>query len=145
MKYWINVVSQDHVNDGFKGSFMQACHGKSSPLKRMKAGDYVIFYSPKKEFSGNEKCQSFTAIGKVKDDEIYQVEMREDFVPYRRNISFFDCRQVPVNSLIDELNFIKNKKNWGFVFRFGFFEIIEQDFKLISEKMLENSEILLAK
>jgi hypothetical protein len=33
------------------------------------------------------------------------------------------------------LTFIHNKKVWGFVFRFGFFEISEEDFGTISKAM----------
>jgi len=38
--------------------------------------------------------------------------------------------------LIDSLGFIKNKKSWGYAFRFGFFEISERYFDLISATML---------
>ncbi|RZK52785.1 MAG: EVE domain-containing protein, partial [Pedobacter sp.] len=38
--------------------------------------------------------------------------------------------------LIDDLNFIQNKKSWGYPFRFGFFEINQHDFDLISTQML---------
>lgn len=139
MKYWITVASKDHIDNGIKGGFMQACHGKVNPLKKMSVGDYVIFYSPKTEFDGNEKCQSFTAIGKVKDEQIYQYQMSENFIPFRRNIDFIESDSLPIQPLINDLEFIKNKKSWGFVFRFGFFEINEHDFKLISEKMLNHA------
>jgi hypothetical protein len=36
------------------------------------------------------------------------------------------------------LDFIKNKKAWGYPFRFGFFEISENDFNRITEKMLQH-------
>ena len=46
-KYWIIVASKDHVKNGISAGIAQACHGKSSPLKRMKKGDYLIYYSGK--------------------------------------------------------------------------------------------------
>ncbi|MDB5152172.1 MAG: hypothetical protein JWR54_923, partial [Mucilaginibacter sp.] len=38
--------------------------------------------------------------------------------------------------LIPQMEFIQNKKAWGYHFRFGFFEIGEHDFKLLKEKLL---------
>jgi hypothetical protein len=35
MKYWINTVSKDHVMVGKKGGFVQAGHGKKTPLKKL--------------------------------------------------------------------------------------------------------------
>ena len=31
MKYWINVISKDHVLAGMEGGFTQATHGKVDP------------------------------------------------------------------------------------------------------------------
>lgn len=43
-KYWIIVVSKDHVIMGVQGNYAQACRGKSSPLKRMGVGDWILHY-----------------------------------------------------------------------------------------------------
>jgi predicted RNA-binding protein len=137
MKYWIVVVSKDHIARGVEGGFMQANHGKEAPLKRMDIGDGVIFYSPKKTYGGNEVLQAFTAIGEVADDKIYQHKMADDFIPYRRNINYFKCQETPIAPLINELDFIENKTSWGYKFRFGFFEIPERDYKLIRSAMIE--------
>ena len=133
---WIIVASKDHVRTGEAAGFAQACHGKAAPLKRMKEGDSVIFYSSKESFGKPDKCQEFTAIGRVTGDEVYQVQMSADFCPSRRNIDFWDCQPVSILPLIGRLNFIQNKQHWGYPFRFGFFEIDEQDFALISSHML---------
>ncbi|MEO6849443.1 MAG: EVE domain-containing protein [Mucilaginibacter sp.] len=135
-RYWITVVSKDRLQRGIAGSFMQANHGKSGPLKKMSQGDWVIFYSPKMTMNGDEKLQAFTAIGQVIDDKIYQHQMSADFIPFRRNIKFYDCIETPVISLVDDLDFIKNKSSWGYPFRFGFFGIEEHDFMLLKEKLL---------
>ncbi|MBE9464274.1 EVE domain-containing protein [Dyadobacter subterraneus] len=136
-RYWITVASRDHILRGVKGGFMQAGHGKLAPLKRIKPDDWVIFYSPKETMDGDQKCQSFTAIGQALDEEIYQFKMSEDFAPYRRNVNFLKSHQVSILPLIESLDFIKNKKSWGFPFRTGFFEIEEDDFKKISKEMLK--------
>ena len=136
IKYWIIVASKDHVKTGIEEGIAQACHGKVSPLKRMRKGDFVIYYSGKKSFGKPEKCQEFTAIGTVKDEEVYPFQMTADFCAFRRNITFYESKDISIISLIDDLDFIHNKKSWGYPFRFGFFEINEHDFKLISSKML---------
>lgn len=135
-KYWIVVASKNHISRGIEGGFIQAGHGKLAPLKRMKINDWVVCYSPKQTLEGDEKCQAFTAIGRLCDEEIYQVKMSDDFIPYRRNIKFSDCREVPILQLIPGLEFIVNKKSWGYPFRIGFFEIQQPDFNLISKAML---------
>ena len=80
--------------------------------------------------------QKFTAVAKVIDDEIYQVEMFSGFEPFRRKVEFFDCKETEIRPLIDDLEFIQNKKRWGFPFRYGLLQISERDFNLISSKML---------
>ena len=136
MRYWIVVVSKDHIARGVSGGFIQANHGKLGPLKRMAVGDWVICYSPKKNYTGNEPLQAFTAIGQVAGEEVYQHKMSDDFIPYRRNIKYLDCKETPIAPLIEYLDFIKNKSAWGYQFRFGFFDIPEGDFNLIKRELI---------
>ena len=136
-KYWIIVASKDHVKTGIAEGIAQACHGKSSPLRRLKKGDFVVYYSGKQALDKPDKCQEFTAFGKVADEDIYHFQVSEDFCPSRRNIEFVQCTDTSILPLIDDLDFIKNKKSWGYPFRFGFFEINQHDFDLISSQMLQ--------
>jgi hypothetical protein len=136
-KYWIIVASKDHVKTGIAEGIAQTCHGKASPLKRMRKDDFIIYYSGKQTLGRPEMCQEFTAIGRVMDDEIYQFQVSEDFCPSRRNIEFLPSGDVSILPLIPGLNFIHNKKSWGYPFRFGFFEINRHDFELISSQMLQ--------
>lgn len=135
-KYWVIVASKDHVRQGMAEGIAQACHGKSSPLRRMRKDDAVIYYSGRQTLGKPGKCQEFTAIGKVTDDEVYEVRVSKDFCPSRRRIEFMPCTDVSILPLIDDLDFIKDKKSWGYPFRFGFFEISQNDFNLIASKML---------
>lgn len=141
MKYWVAAISKEHIQRGINGGFIQVCHGKQAPLKRMKKGDGVLVYSSKITMEGNEKCQAFTALGTVADEEVYQFQMSESFIPFRRNIDFVACEDVSILPLIENLEFIANKKAWGYPFRFGFFEINETDFNFIASKMLKNEII----
>ncbi len=135
MKYWINTISRDHVLRGVEGGFTQANHGKPHMLKRLTAGDWIVFYSPKTNYQDGEPLQAFTAIGRVVDEELYQVEMSPGFVPWRRNVDFQPCTETHIKPMIEELSFIKNKIRWGYMFRFGMFEIPETDFKQIQGAM----------
>ena len=136
IKYWIIVASKDHVESGVAQGIAQACHGKSSPLKRIRKNDFILYYSGKQTMGKPDKCQEFTAIGKVVAEDVYEVQISENFCPSRRPIELFDCKNVSILPLINDLSFIVNKSRWGYPFRFGFFEINAQDFKLISSKML---------
>ena len=136
VKYWMNVASNDHVQVGTKIGITQSCHGKAAPLKRMHKGDWLIHYSPKEHFQGNESCKKFTSLGQVSDNKIYQFDMGNDFIPWRRNINYLDIRPVSILNLLETLSFTKGKgKHWGMVFRFGFFEIPESDFKFLYKEM----------
>lgn len=135
-KYWITVVSKNHAMGAVAGGFVQINHGKEAPLKKMSPGDWLIIYSSKQTVDGDAKLQAFTAIGQVADEEIYQHKMSETFIPFRRNINFYDCEETPIAPLIPALDFIKNKQSWGYPFRFGFFEIDKADFELIRKQML---------
>jgi hypothetical protein len=143
MNHWINTISRDHVRRGVQGGFTQAGHGKPAGLKRLKAGDWIVFYSPKTSYQDGEPLQAFTAIGQVKDEELYQVEMAPGFVPWRRNVEFYDCRETPIKPLIGDLGFIKDKTRWGYMFRFGLFKIPEADFEVIKSTMLSDSPVKL--
>jgi hypothetical protein len=123
MRYWINTVSRDHVQTGVEGGFTQADHGKQSRLKRLGKGDRIAFYSPRTD-------QKFTAIGEVIDEVPYEAE-----TGWRRSMRFFSAEDAPIQPLIEQLEFITNKKSWGFPFRRGLFEIGESDFTAIARAM----------
>ena len=142
MHTWIIVASKDHLQRGIQGGFIQANHGKAAPLKRMHAGDWVIFYSPKLEFDKPQKLQCFTAICKIVDENIYQHDMGEGFVPFRRNVMFVPSQDVSIRPLIDDLSFIRDKTHWGAAFRFGVLQIPESDFRWIAEKMVGDPQLL---
>ena len=108
----------------------------------MQAGDWAIFYSPKLEYDKPEKCQCFTAIVRVVEDDVYQQDMGGGFVPFRRKVQFLPSNDVSILSLINDLTFIKDKTHWGAPFRFGTLQIPEEDFQLIAEKMVEDQSLL---
>ena len=113
MSNWIAVASAEHVQKGRLSGFMQVCHGKGAPLRRMKPNDWVVYYSPTVTFGGGDKLQSFTAIGQVKEREPYQVDMGNGFCPFRRDVLWLDAQEALITPLLDQLDLTKNKKKLG--------------------------------
>lgn len=134
-KYWIAVASREHVLIGKKEGIAQVCHGKQNPLKRMHSGDWIIYYSPTETFGHKNQCRKFTAIGQIKDKEPYQFKMSDNFIPWRRDVNFLQAKDIEIEPLINDLSFIKTKKHWGYVFRYGLFAIPFEDFKTIALNM----------
>jgi hypothetical protein len=129
---WIAVASAEHVQIGRNGGFMQVCHGKLAPLRRIKPEDRVVYYSPTPEFGGRTKLQAFTAIGIVKAGEPYQFDMGGGFVPFRRDVCWFPAQTTSILPLLEKLDFSAGMKNWGYQFRFGLFDISDHDMNLIA-------------
>ena len=135
MTAWINTVSRSHVRRGVEGGFTQANHGKPWALRRMNRGDWLVFYSPRTDYPDGEPLQAFTAIGRISDDEAYQVTMSPDFEPWRRDVEFLDAHEAPVRPLLERLHLTQGKPSWGYVFRRGVVEIDEHDLSVLREAM----------
>ena len=82
---------------------------------------------------GSDLYQKFTVIGEVIDDAPYQVDMGNGLEPFRGNISYFDTEHIDIKPLVPLLPFIKNKNSWGYVFRYGFLEIDQESFEIITK------------
>ncbi len=135
MATWINTISREHVLLGMAGGYTQANHGRPTTLRRLRRGDLIAFYSPRTSYPDGEPLQRFTALARVVDDEAYQIEMRPDFHPWRRRVEAIPAKEAAIGPLIGSLDFISNKRSWGFVFRRGLFEIGEDDLRRIGAAM----------
>lgn len=133
--YWIAVASAEHARRGRDDGIMQVSHGKAAPLRRVKPGDRVVYYSPAITLGGKDRLQSFTAIGTVKDGEPYLFDMGNGFKPYRRDVAWAKAAEAPIGPLLDKLEFSAGKANWGYQFRFGLFPVSAADFRLIAKAM----------
>jgi predicted RNA-binding protein len=139
-RYWIIVASRDHAIRGVEGGFVQANHGKKAALQRMRKGDWTVFYCPKETFEGKVPCRKFTGLGEIADDLIYQGDMDTGLHPFRKDVRFSPkMKETSIEPLIPDLSFIKNKKSWGYIFRFGLIEIPRADFLRIARKMHTSS------
>ena len=134
-RHWIAVACAEHARRGRALGIMQVCHGKGAPLRRLKAGDGVVYYSPTASLGGKDRLQSFTTIGRVTDDRTYQADMGVGFRPFRRDVCYAAAQDAPVAPLLDRLEFTRGKRNWGYAFRYGLVEISASDFAVIVEAM----------
>lgn len=116
MKFWVNVVPRADVVNGVSGS--------ESRCKRLTKGDRVVFYAPHPE-------QKFVAIGEVIADG-------------DRRVALLPSSDALLRPMIDSLDFIRDKQQWGWVFRRGFFEIGEADFQRIAVAASAESFLLAA-
>jgi hypothetical protein len=132
---WIAVAAAEHVRRGRKAGFMQVCHGKAASLHRLQPGDRIAYYSPTEAFRGENKLQTFTAIGVVKAAEPYRVDMGGGFCPFRRDVRWLEARQAPIQPLLGTLDFSAGFKNWGYQLRFGLFEIGDHDLRIVAAAM----------
>ena len=83
--------------------------GSDDRMKRTAPEDRIAYYTPRPQ-------QSFTRI-------------------VDGNLNVCATGAAPVRSLIDSLDFIRDKHQWDVFFRRGFFEIPESDFRKIEEAM----------
>lgn len=135
IRYWLGVVSRDHVRRAIGGGFCQANHGQEAPMKRLSKGDGVLYYSPRETMLGGAPIKAFVAIGRVADEAPYQVAQSEEFRPFRRQVTYFDATDAPIAPLLNALSFTRGGRNWGRVLRRGFFEIEPADYEAIAEAM----------
>jgi EVE domain len=144
MNHWIGVVSRSHVLRGVAGGFAQMNHGKQAPLKRMKAGDGLVFYSPREAYPDGAPLQAFTALGFIRTGGVYPHDMTPDgvpgFVPWRIDVDYQMVQTAPIKPLLAQLDFITDKTHWGAVFRFGQIKISEADFQKIAAALTVASD-----
>jgi EVE domain len=127
---WIAVASAEHVRIGRAQGFMQVCHGKAAPLRRLAPGDRVAYYSPTESFGGKDRLQAFTAIGVVAPGAPYQAEMGGD-----GDVRWSEAIEAPIRPLLGSLSFARDNRSWGYQLRFGLFQIDDEDMRIIAAAM----------
>ena len=132
-RYWMGVVSSEHVRRGVELGIAQANHGKKGPVERMRPGDGIVYYSPRERIRAGAEVRAFTAIGTIDDQDAWQADEGPDFKPWRRSVTYTkDARHAPIRDLDLELT---AQPNWGVLLRRGLLELSERDFMTISEAM----------
>ena len=142
-KFWIVTVSADHAGNGMNWGIVQACHGKSAPLRRMAAADGVVIYSPRTKSCGDESLMAFTAIGRVTGDMPYPHEMTGGFVAWRRAVQWQPAAKIqPIRPLLGHLELTRNKPSWGMVFRYDLVACSRVDFAQIARAMVRAEQAI---
>jgi hypothetical protein len=142
---WIAVASAAHARRGSvepAQGYMQVCHGKCAPLRRVAPGDRVAYYSPTVTMGGKDSLQRFVSIGIVQAGEPYAVDMGGGFVPFRRDVAYVPANEASILPLLDDLEFVEDRRRWGFKFRFGLFTVSEHDMALIAGAMAADANAL---
>ena len=141
-KNWIAVASAEHARRGCAAShetgFMQVCHGKASPLKRIRAGDRVAYYSPTTTRDSKDRLQRFVSIGRVLPGEPYAFDMGNGFVPFRKDVTYVASQEASILPLVPRFEFVESPSRWGAKFRFGLVEVSDHDMRLIARAMKSN-------
>lgn len=132
---WLAVASANHVRLGRAAGFMQVNHGKAAPLRRIRPGDGIVYYSPSTIMGEKDGLRSFTAIGRVREGEPYVGVMAGDFRPFRRDVDWFSAREASIGPLLERLDLTAGRSNWGYALRFGLVELSKADFAVIAEAM----------
>ena len=140
--YWVGIASHDHVLGAVQGGFCQLGHGKEAPVRRLKLGDVIVFYSPRESMGSGAVLQAFTAAGRILDDIPYEAEQSASFRPYRRRTKFFESGQAPVHPLLQDLTFTRGLASWGSAFRRGAFCITPDDFQKMRGPCQSNLKII---
>jgi len=142
---WIAVASATHARRGCAepdAGYMQVCHGKVAPLRRVKPGDRVAYYSPNITMGGSDRLQSFVSIGLVRPGEPYAFDMGGGFMPFRKDVDYVPAHEAPIAPLLDHFEFIQDRSRWGYSFRFGLFAISDHDMRLIADAMRADANAL---
>ena len=134
---WIAVASATHARRGCAepdAGYMQVCHGKVAPLRRVKPGDRVAYYAPTVTMGGSDKLQAFVSLGLVRPGEPYAFDMGGGFVPFRRRVRYVRARSVLLERLKDQLALCA-RPNWGIALRRGHLALAPEDLRTIAAAM----------
>jgi hypothetical protein len=134
MRYWLAIVSRDHVKRGVDLGIAQIGHGKRAGVARMHAGDWLIYYSARASLTSKEPLQAFTAVGQISEGPVWQAD-EGDFKPWRRSVTYVEgAADAPIGPLRQKLE-LTSLPNWGYQLRRGLVELTERDFRTIRTAM----------
>ena len=101
--------------------------GKSTlHRKQLSKGDKVLFYQ------AGEEGKKFIGSGELLSNLVHEKQIFSDYVEMG-DVNFW-AKSVPIAGLIDDLSFIKNKRNWGLHFQGGIIRVSENDYQFILKK-----------
>ncbi len=134
MRAWLGVVSADHVARAVSEGVAQVCHGRRAPLARMRDGDILVYYSPKTSRTDGTTLKAFTAVGEIRGEEIWQVDMGAGFTPFRRTVDWdTSVKPVALSAVQHDLE-LTSRTNWGYELRRGLLPLSFADLEVIKSR-----------
>ncbi len=135
-RYWIVVSSADHIQSAVEGGFVQAGHGRRSPVEIFDRHDWIACYAPREQMRAGRAVQAFIAIGEVTDDQAAAVDRGAVGIHHRRRVAWRKrAKPWPIRRMLDRLSVTRDRKSWGLALRRSVFEISCDDFWEIAKAM----------
>ena len=133
MTAWLGVVSADHVATGVGLGIAQIGHGGKAGVARLGAGDLLVYYSPRQTLGGLP-LRAFTAVGRVVDDQPWQVD-EAGFRPWRRRVDYVpEATTVPLADVQGDLELCRDP-HWGHRLRRGLVQLSDHDADILLDAM----------
>jgi predicted RNA-binding protein len=132
VNYWLCVTNPENWTIIREKKVWGVTERYKDKIKRVKPGDFLIFYVKPKKIAGIFKA--VTESFKDEEEIFIGTEFWEGKIfPYRIKLQPYTILKAPVafEKLIPRLTFIKNKRVWGVYFRKQMQSISSMDFKRI--------------
>lgn len=151
MKYYLLTASRDHIETGIQGGFIQ--QRQPHRLEKMRKDDKLVLYASKETFGATKQCRKLLGIATATDDECDRLSYKDmteslgikteeeasamcssTLVYFRKKMQFQVLPEpADIRPLLPKLEFVKNKKSWGFYFMSGFREIAKEDYNIVCQ------------
>ena len=139
-RYFLGLAERVHAQMCMDANVVVLGLKGPAGVKKLTPGDGVVYYSPKTEPEG-KTLQSFTAIGEVVGEDIYEYSFDAGNPIWVRNVQWHkNAADTSIRPLLEQLSWIKNPKNWGFYMRGSSREITADDYAVIASAMLGGAD-----
>lgn len=139
---WIGVAAGRHVAIGVAEGFAMFAHGRHEAAKKVRAGDWVAYYSPREGMDEGAELRAFTAIGVAIPGEANERLMVPGVTGWSRPMRWLDAEPASIYGILDKFSFVRDRRHWGMHFRKSLFKVTAGDFALIAEAMGVADEFL---
>lgn len=143
-RFWLGILSEDHVKAAMKGSYAEVAYGSRGLLSNLAPGDGLVYYSSKVvrypascEDRRNNLLRCFTGIGIITVGNVYSVPAPDGHSQsFRRPMQFFSAPvSPPMAPIASYLSFVKKPASWGVYLRAPLIGLSSTDFAIIAERM----------
>jgi len=138
--YWVFPITQDNLYVCLDNELVGVRSLNEKRVANWEIGDLILFYTSREKYHSYKRVKEFQSIVECvshpfKSNQKIWPDFDGDVFPTRVRIRVINRKKCKIEPLIEELSFIKNKKNWGSAFMSGIRKIPKSDFKLIKNSM----------